>query len=231
MRLLVVEDERKVAGFIRKGLEAEGYAVDVAKDGDEALIHAQMHEYDSILPDRRLPRRSGMEVLRELRAAGRTTPVLMLTSLAAPEEKVAGLDAGADDYLPKPFRFDELLARIRALIRRGSSGVAPATTLAVGGLQLDRISHKVQWQEAPLDLTAREFALLEHFMMAPGRVWKRMELLQHIWDMHFDPESNVVDVHVGNLRRKLVDATGHAWIATVRGVGYAFQREGEAQED
>lgn len=222
MRLLVVEDERKVAGFIRKGLEAEGYAVDVAKDGDEALIHAHMHEYDCILLDRRLPRRSGMEVLRELRAAGRHTPVLMLTSLAATEDKVAGLDAGADDYLPKPFRFDELLARVRALIRR-NSGTPAATALSIGDLHLDRLAHKVRWGEVPLDLTAREFALLEHFMMSPGRVWKRMELLQQIWDMHFDPESNVVDVHVGNLRRKLTDATGEVWIETVRGVGYVFE--------
>jgi DNA-binding response OmpR family regulator len=226
MRLLVVEDERKVAGFIRKGLEAEGYAVDVAKDGDEALIHAHMHAYDCILLDRRLPRRSGMEVLRELRAAGRTTPVLMLTSLAATEDMVAGLDAGADDYLAKPFRFDELLARVRALVRRGSRQVAPATTLALDRLVLDRLAHRVNWDGEPLDLTAREFALLEHFLMSPGRVWKRMELLQQIWDMHFDPESNVVDVHVGNLRRKLTDASGQAWIETVRGVGYVLRVEG-----
>ena len=227
MRVLVVEDERKVAGFIRKGLEAEGYAVDVARDGDEALIHAHTHEYDCILLDRRLPKRSGMDVLRELRAAGRQTPILMLTSLAAPEERVAGLDAGADDYLPKPFRFDELLARIRALIRRGTSQLAPATTLHTGDLKLDRLGHTVHWQDAPLDLTAREFALLEHFLMSPGRVWKRMELLQEIWDMHFDPESNVVDVHVGNLRRKLTETTGRGWIETVRGVGYVLRTEAD----
>jgi two-component system OmpR family response regulator len=227
MRLLVVEDERKVAGFLRKGLEAEGYAVDVAGDGDSALSMARLADYDAIVLDRRLPRRNGLEVLRELRLEGRRTPVLLLTSLDSTEDKVEGLDAGADDYLAKPFRFDELLARLRALIRRGSD-TAPQPVLTFGALTLDRISHRVEAAGETLDLTPREFRLLEHFLLAPGRAWKRVDLLEKVWDMHFDPESNVVDVHVANIRRKLTEATGAPWIVTVRGVGYALQAPEES---
>lgn len=222
MRLLVVEDEPKVAGFLRKGLEAEGYAVDVAGDGDSALSMGLVTDYDAIILDRRLPRRNGLEVLRELRREARRMPVLLLTSLDSTGDKVEGLDAGADDYLAKPFRFEELLARLRALIRR-SSDRAPQRVLRFGALTLDRLSHRVQVGSEPLDLTPREFRLLEHFLLSPGRVWKRVELLEQIWDMHFDPESNVVDVHIANIRRKLSEATGSGWIVTIRGVGYALQ--------
>lgn len=223
MRILVVEDDRKVAGFLRKGLEVEGYAVDIAPDGVQALVQAHHYDYDCIILDRLLPHRNGIEVLKTLRHEGRTTPVLMLTSLDGSRETVEGLDAGADDYLSKPFDFEELLARIRALLRRRGSG--GETSVAHGILRIDRVQHKAWAGTRPIDLTPREFTLLEHFMIAPGRVWRRMELLDKVWDMNFDPESNVVDVHVANLRRKLADATGSQCIATVRGVGYVLPSE------
>jgi DNA-binding response OmpR family regulator len=184
MKILVVEDDRKVAGFIEQGLREEGYAVDVAKEGEEA-------------------------------------PILMLTARDATEDVVRGLDAGADDYLSKPFKFDELLARMRALTRRG--GAARLDRLTYGSLELDRLRHKARANSHLLDLTPREFQLLEHFMLHPEEVIRRTELLEKVWDMHFDPESNVVDVHVGNLRRKLKDAGCDGLIQTVRGVGFCLK--------
>ncbi len=221
MRILVVEDDRKVAGFIEMGLREEGYAVDVAKDGEEATVLAHINDYDAILLDLMLPKKNGLQVASELRREGRSTPILMLTARDASEDVVRGLDAGADDYLTKPFKFDELLARLRALVRRG--GAARLDRLTFGPLELDRLKHKAWAGEVLLDLTPREFQLLEHFMLHPEDVVRRTELLEKVWDMHFDPESNVVDVHVGNLRRKLREANFDGLIQTVRGVGFCLK--------
>jgi DNA-binding response OmpR family regulator len=218
MRILVVEDDRKVAGFIEMGLREEGYAVDLARDGDEAIVLAHVNDYDAILLDLMLPKKNGLQVAAELRREGRTTPILMLTARDATEDVVRGLDAGADDYLAKPFKFDELLARLRALVRRG--GATRVERLTAGPLELDRLKHQAYAGGKALDLTPREFQLLEHFMMHKDDVVRRTELLEKVWDMHFDPESNVVDVHVGNLRRKLREAGFEDLIKTVRGVGF-----------
>lgn len=221
MRILVVEDDRKVAGFIEQGLREEGHAVDVAPDGDEATMLAHVYDYDVILLDVVLPKKNGFQVAGELRREGRTTPILMLTSRDGTEDVVRGLDSGADDYLAKPFRFDELLARIRALHRRG--GAARLDLLRSGQLTLDRLRHLAAFDGRPLDLTPKEFQLLEYFLLHPEEVVRRTTLLEKVWDMHFDPESNVVDVHVGNLRRKLERAAGEPVITTVRGVGFTLR--------
>jgi DNA-binding response OmpR family regulator len=222
MKILVVEDDRKVAGFIEMGLREEGYAVDVAKDGEEATMLAHVNDYDAILLDIMLPKKNGLQVASELRREGRTTPILMLTAREATDDVVRGLDAGADDYLTKPFKFDELLARLRALVRRG--GAARLDRLSYGPLELNRLKHQAHAGGKPLALTPREFQLLEHFMLHPEEVIRRTELLEKVWDMHFDPESNVVDVHVGNLRRKLREAGCDRLIQTVRGVGFALKK-------
>jgi len=228
MKILVVEDDRKVAGFIEQGLREEGYAVDVAKDGDDATTLAHVNDYDAILLDLMLPKKNGLQVAAELRREGRRTPILMLTARDSTEDVVRGLDAGADDYLSKPFKFDELLARLRALTRRG--GAARLDRLTYGSLDLDRLRHKARAASNLLDLTPREFQLLEHFMLHPEEVIRRTELLEKVWDMHFDPESNVVDVHVGNLRRKLREAGCDGLIQTVRGVGFCLKSSAEAVE-
>jgi two-component system, OmpR family, copper resistance phosphate regulon response regulator CusR len=222
MKILIVEDDRKVAGFIEMGLREEGYAVDVAKDGEDATMLAHVNDYDAILLDLMLPKKNGLQVASELRREGRTTPILMLTARDATEDVVRGLDAGADDYLPKPFRFDELLARLRALVRRG--GAARLDRLSYGTLELNRLEHRARAGDTLLDLTPREFQLLEHFMLHPEEVVRRTELLEKVWDMHFDPESNVVDVHVGNLRRKLRESGLEGMIQTVRGVGFTLKK-------
>ncbi len=218
MKLLVVEDDAKVAGFIDHGLREEGYIIDIASDGDEATMLAHVNEYDVILLDVILPKKSGFQIATELRREGRTTPILMLTSRDALEDVVRGLDAGADDYLAKPFKFDELLARIRALSRRG--GAQRLDVLRYGPLALDRLHHVVTVSGERLELTAKEFQLLEYFLLHAGEVVRRTTLLEKVWDMHFDPGSNVVDVHVGNLRRKLARAAGEPLLGTVRGVGF-----------
>ncbi len=221
MKILVVEDDRKVAGFIELGLREEGYAVDVARDGEEASMLAHVNSYDAILMDLMLPKKNGLQVALELRKEGRDTPILMLTARDTTDDVVRGLDAGADDYLSKPFKFDELLARIRALVRRG--GAQRLERLSYGPLELDRLEHQARAGSNVLDLTPREFRLLEHFLLHPEEVVRRTELLEKVWDMHFDPESNVIDVHVGNLRRKLSDAGHPDLIQTVRGVGFCLK--------
>jgi len=227
MRILVVEDDRKVAGFIAQGLREEGHAVDVAGDGEEGTTLAHVNPYDVILLDVVLPRKNGFQVAQELRREGRNTPILMLTSRDGVEDVVRGLDSGADDYLAKPFRFDELLARIRALTRRG--GAERLDTLRYGPVTMDRLRHEVEVDGERLEVTAKEFQLLEYFLLHAEEVVRRTTLLEKVWDMHFDPGSNVVDVHVGNLRRKLTDATGTRLIQTVRGVGFALRRNGDEE--
>ncbi len=221
MKILVVEDDRKVAGFIELGLREEGYAVDVARDGEEASTLAHVNSYDAILLDLMLPKKNGLQVALELRKEGYDTPILMLTARDTTDDVVRGLDAGADDYLSKPFKFDELLARIRALVRRG--GAQRLERLSYGPLELDRLEHQARAGGKVLDLTPREFRLLEHFLLHPDEVVRRTQLLEKVWDMHFDPESNVIDVHVANLRRKLSDAGHPNLIQTVRGVGFCLK--------
>jgi two-component system OmpR family response regulator len=220
MRLLVVEDDPKLARALARGLRAEGYAVDAAADGETALRTAGVWDYDAIVLDVMLPRRDGLEVCRELRERGHDVPILMLTARAAVDERVRGLDAGADDYLPKPFDFGELLARVRALVRRGPAG-APAT-LRVGALEVDPARHAAAVGGRPVPLTAREFALVEYLARRPGEVVSRTRLLEHVWDANFLGSTNVVDVHVSRVRRKLAAAGAADPIRTVRGVGFVL---------
>jgi two-component system, OmpR family, response regulator len=224
MRALVVEDEVKMAALIRRGLVEEGYAADVARTGEEALWMARATPYDAIVLDVMLPGRNGLEVCRSLRESGVWSPILMLTARDGVEDKVSGLDSGADDYLSKPFSFAELLARLRALTRRGPSE-RPAV-LEVGTLRLDPATRQAWRGEAEVDLSAKEFALLETFMRNPGDVLTRLDLLEHAWDYGYENRSNVVDVYVRYLRAKIDRPFGVDSIETVRGVGYRLQRDG-----
>lgn len=218
MKILVVEDDRKVAGFIELGLTEEGHVVDIARDGEEATLMAHLGDYDVILLDIMLPKKNGFQVALELRREGRTTPILMLTSRDTTEDIVRGLDAGADDYLAKPFKFVELLARIRALGRRPSA--VTATELRAGPLVIDRLRQTAVVHGTPLELTRKEFQVLELLALNRDSVVRRTTLLEKVWDLHFDPESNVVDVHVAHLRRKLERVGVADRLQTVRGVGY-----------
>ena len=214
MRALVVEDQPKLASLIQRGLSEEGYAVDVAPDGPQALVRATATEYDVIVLDVMLPGLDGFEVCRQLRARTVQSPVLMLTARDGVEDRIAGLDLGADDYLTKPFAFDELVARLRALTRRGALERTPV--LEVGALRLDPRTKQVWRGDEEVELSAKEFALLETFMRHPGQVLSRFELLEHAWDFGYENRSNVVDVYVRYLRQKL----GASTIETVRGAGY-----------
>ena len=224
MRILVVEDERKMAGLLQRGLAEEGHAADVARTGDDAVWMAAAVEYDAIVLDLMLPGLDGVEVCRRLRDGGVWTPVLMLTARDGVDDRVAGLDAGADDYLPKPFSFAELLARLRALRRRGA--VERPATLEVGDLRLDPATREVRRGDTEIELSAKEFALLETFMRRPGQVLARYQLLEHAWDIAFESRSNVVDVYVRYLREKIDRPFGTRSIETVRGVGYRLRKDG-----
>ncbi len=214
MRVLVVEDEPKMAALVRRGLVEEGHAPDVAREGEEALWLAEAHPYDAIVLDVMLPGLSGFETCRRLRNSGVWTPVLMLTARDSVDDRVAGLDAGADDYLTKPFSLAELFARLRALVRRGD--VERPTELVVGDVRLDPASRRVWRGSEQVQLSPKEFALLEAFMRRPGQVLSRLQLLEHAWDFAYENRSNVVDVYVRYLRQKL----GRDLFETVRGAGY-----------
>jgi two-component system, OmpR family, response regulator len=224
MRVLVAEDHLKMASLLRRGLVEEGYAVDVVPDGQEAVVRATATEYDVIVLDVMLPKLDGFEVCRRVRASGVWSPVLMLTARDAVEDRVNGLDAGADDYLTKPFSFAELLARLRALSRRGP--VERPALLEVGDLRLDPSTRRVWRGDDEISLSAKEFALLETFMRRPGQVLGRFELLEHVWDYAYENRSNVVDVYVRYLREKVDRPFGALSIETVRGVGYRLREDG-----
>ncbi|PYM37879.1 MAG: DNA-binding response regulator [Candidatus Rokuibacteriota bacterium] len=224
MRVLVVEDERKVANFIRQGLEEEGHTVEVAEDGADALDRLlASFPYDLVVLDVMLPRRDGLSVLKALRDKQVSTPVLLLTARDAVADKVAGLDLGADDYLTKPFAFDEFLARVRALLRRQAGQAAPA--LRLEDLTLDPATRGVSRGSRSIGLTTREFALLEYFMRNAGRVLTRPMIAEHVWAVDFDRESNVIDVYVGYLRRKIDGPGERPLLHTVRGAGYVLRAE------
>ena len=223
MRLLVVEDETKLAALLRRGLLEDGHAVDVAPNGDEALWMARAAEFDAIVLDVMLPGVDGLEVCRQLRRDGVWTPVLMLTARDGVDDRIAGLDAGADDYLIKPFSLEELLARLRALTRRGAP--ERPTVLEVGDLRLDPATREAWRGEAELHLSAKEFALLEAFMRRAGQVLSRSQLLDYAWDFAYENRSNIVDVYVRYLRDKIDRPFGRQSLETVRGVGYRLRRD------
>jgi two-component system OmpR family response regulator len=223
MRVLVVEDDVKMAALLRRGLLEEGLAPDVARTGDDALWMARATDYDAIVLDVMLPGTDGFEVCRRLRESGRWAPVLMLTARDAVEDRVTGLDAGADDYLTKPFSFAELLARLRALARRPP--LERPAVLKVGGLRLDPATRQVWRGDVEIALSAKEFSLLETFMRRAGEVLSRYQLLEHCWDYGYDNRSNVVDVYVRYLREKIDRPFGRASLETVRGAGYRLRRE------
>jgi two-component system, OmpR family, response regulator len=223
MRVLVVEDEPKIAALLRRGLAEEGHPTDIATSGEDALWMSQAHDYDAIVLDVMLPEIDGFETCRRMRAADVWAPVLMLTARNAIADRVAGLDVGADDYLAKPFSFDELLARLRALRRR--TGSARPSVLEVGTLTLDPASREVQRDGVPITLSAKEFALLETLMRHPGEVLSRYQLLEQAWDREYDNRSNIVDVYISYLREKIDRPHGTQTIETVRGVGYRIRPE------
>jgi len=223
MRVLVVEDEKKTASFIRKALQAENFAVDVTHNGDDALALASTTPFDGIVLDIMLPGRDGLGVLKQLRARKNVTPVLLLSARGEVNERVEGLNSGADDYLPKPFALAELVARVRALTRR--SGENKSTVLRVGDLTLDTVTHKAQRGGAEIELTAREYRLLEFLMRSAGRLCGRMMILEKVWDYDFDPGTNLVDVYVRRLREKIDADFEPKLLHTARGAGYVMKEQ------
>ena len=226
MRVLLVEDEPAAAHVLAKGLREQTYAVDVAGDGEAALFQVATTDYDAVILDVMLPGRNGFAVCRTIRESGCAVPILMLTARDAVEARIEGLDAGADDYLVKPFDFGELLARLRALIRRGRQPLLPER-LTVGPLAIDTRSRHVRVRGAEVSLTAKEYAVLEYFVRRAGDVVSRADISEHVWDEHHDPLSNIVDVYVQRLRRKLDRSAGESLIRTRRGEGYQLAVEAE----
>lgn len=222
MRILVVEDEKKLANFIKHGLEEEKYIVEVANDGEKGLELAMNNHYDAILLDVMLPGKDGFTILRELRNAGISVPVMMLTARGATEDRVMGLDLGADDYLPKPFSFEELAARLRSILRRTSP--EKSTKLQCGDLILDTVTHFAYRGGKEIELTTKEYALLEFLMRNKNRIVSRSSILQHVWKHSFDPESNIIDVYIKRLREKIeTDPNSPQLIQSIRGVGYRIR--------
>ncbi|MCB9852087.1 MAG: response regulator transcription factor [Phycisphaerales bacterium] len=227
MRALIIEDDRGVASFLERGLRENGFGVDVSFDGDSGYAVAARNEHDIIVLDLMLPGRDGFSILRDIRRSGQTTPVICLTARDAVDDRVTGLDFGADDYLVKPFSFAELLARIRALMRRGT--LLADNPIQIGDLSIDIVTRQVQRAGRRIDLSAREFSLLEYLARHAGQVVSRTMLLEKVWDMNRDPQTNVVDVHINRLRKKVDHGFSQALIHTMRGVGYVMREH--ADED
>lgn len=223
MRILVVEDERKVSAFIKRGLEEERYIVDTAADGAEGLRIAQENVFDAIVLDVMLPRLDGYSVLKTLRDQGNVTPVLMLTARGTTEDRVQGLDLGADDYLAKPFHLEELAARLRSILRRSSP--EKTTKLTCGDLTLDMVTHMAYRDGKEIELTTKEYALLEYLMRNRERILSRSMIMQHVWKHNFDPESNIIDVYVKRLRQKIERPDKPQMVQSIRGVGYRMKDE------
>ena len=223
MRILVVEDEKKVSRLIQQGLEEEHYEVEAALDGEAAQQMLESGKYDLLIVDVMLPKKSGLELISEVRQVNTVTPILVLTAKAATEDKVAGLDSGADDYLTKPFAFEELLARVRSLLRRGAQ--EKSTVLTISDLELDTVTHKAKRGGRTIDLTAKEYALLEYFLRNKERVLTRAAISEHIWSYNFDTGTNIIDVYINHLRNKVDSNFDLKLIHTVRGVGYVLKKE------
>ena len=221
MRILVVDDDRRLCAVIKRGLLEEAYAVDLAYDGDEGEYHAEVNPYDLIILDIMLPNKDGIEVCHELRAKKINTSILMLTAKDTVEDRVRGLDTGADDYLIKPFAFNELLARVRALLRR--EGMSKSPELRVGDLTLNTLTHQIWRGQRPIELTTKEYVILEYFMRHPNVIVTRTMIEEHAWDYDFDSLSNLVDVYIRRLRRKIDNEREDSLIQTVRGAGYRLK--------
>jgi len=225
MRVLVIEDDAEAAAFLVKALKESGHVADHVSDGESGLALAETESHDVLIVDRMLPKRDGLSLISSLRAAGIQTPALILSALGEVDDRVKGLRAGGDDYLTKPYSFSELLARIEALARRSTPEEA-STRYTVGDLELDRLTHKVTRGGQPILLQPREFRLLEYLMKHAGRVVTRTMLLEHVWDYHFDPQTNVIDVHISRLRGKIDKEFDQPLLHTVRGVGYTIRADG-----
>lgn len=223
MKILVVEDEKKVASFIQRGLEEENFTVEIATNGEEGIAMAESNHYDLILMDIMLPKKDGLTVIKELRSNGINTPMLCLTAKDSVEDIVAGLDSGSDDYLTKPFAFAELLARVKALVRRGAQDRGAEVYFA--DLRLDPVTHKVWRSEKEIDLTTKEYGLLEYFMRNPNQVLTRAMIAEHVWDYTFDSFTNIIDVYVNYLRKKVDKDHSKKLIHTIRGVGYVLKED------
>lgn len=226
MRILVVEDEKKLAGFIRKGLEEHGFTVAVSHDGDKAYALACAEPYDLVVLDIMLPGRDGLSILKNLRDRKNTVPVILVTARSETDERVQGLNLGADDYIAKPFFMDELMARVQAVLRRATGD--KLSVLRAGDLTVNLITREVRRNDKEIVLTPREFSLLEYLMRSPGRVFTRSQILEHVWGYSFDPQTNLVDVCVQRLRAKIDAGRGESLIESVRGVGYRFRKPGAA---
>ncbi len=222
MKVLVVEDEKQIAGFIRKGLEEQGFSVELSYHGDDAYALASAQSYDAIVLDIMLPGRDGLSILRNLRKQKNTVPVILLTARTELDERVEGLNLGADDYLTKPFYVEELVARLHSVTRRASGETL--SILQAGDLTVNLITRDVKRDDTEITLTPREFSLLEYLMRSPGRVYTRTQILEHVWGYDFDPTTNLVDVHIQHLRKKISPEAKEELIETVRGVGYRFKR-------
>ena len=218
MNILVIEDEKKIAGFIKKGLEAQGFAVTVSHNGDDGYLLARTRSFDTIILDIMLPGRDGLSILKNMREQKNTVPVVLLTARSEMNEKVEGLNLGADDYLTKPFYMEELVARVQAIARRGGDKLS---ILQSGDLTVNLVTREVHRGKEKIDLTPREFSLLEYVMCSPGRVFTRTQILEHVWGYDFDPQTNIVDVCIQRVRKKILDEDS-TLIETVRGVGYRF---------
>lgn len=221
MHILFVEDEAKIANFVRTGLKEQGFVVDYCDNGDEGYMRAMENQYDAIVLDIMVPGKDGLAILKSLRLAGHNVPVILLTARNELDDRIAGLNLGADDYLAKPFFVEELVARIHAVVRRTSGD--RQNLLCVGPIKLDRITREVTCDGSAVELTTREFNLLEYLMRSPGRVFTRTQILEHVWGYDFNPNTNVVDVCIQRIRKKIDPMSGLSWIESVRGVGYRFR--------